>query len=114
MIQLGRTWLSHPITTAEILSIEILWHKTTVPEKYAKFHLTLQLKGQIESHFPEDPKIQSILLVIISPLANEVIDQSVPWILVFKMLTPERRAIFRHAILKATGLSATTPSAQFK
>ena len=109
-LHLGSTWLLRSITDAELLSLEAIWHNTTVPESFAKFHLALQLKGQIAVHLPEDHRAQDRLHAILSPLENEVLDQAFPWILAFKMLTPERRSVFRHAILTAAGLSATAPN----
>ena len=111
-LRLGRTWLMRSITESELTSLEALWHNTTVPESFAKFHLALQLKGQIAVHLPEYPRAQDRMFAVLSPLENEVLDQSFPWILAFKMLTPERRMVFRHALLTAAGLSATAPMLQ--
>ena len=111
-LRLGRTWLSRPITASELASLEAIWHNTTIPESFAKLHLTLQLKGQIAAHLPEDSRAQDRLLTILSPLENDVLDQAFPWILAFKMLTPERRMIFRYALLTAAGPSATAPVTQ--
>ena len=111
-LRLGRTWLSRPITASELASLEAIWHNTTIPESFAKLHLTLQLKGQIAAHLPEDSRAQDRLLTILSPLENDVLDQAFPWILAFKMLTTERRMIFRYALLTAAGPSATAPVTQ--
>ena len=111
-LRLGRTWLSRSITASELASLEAMWHNTTMPESFAKLHLTLQLKGQIAAHLPEDSRAQDRLLTILSPLENDVLDQAFPWILAFKMLTPERRMIFRYALLTAAGPSATAPVTQ--
>ena len=108
-LALGRTWLSRHIDDTERATLEALWHNTTVPDSFAKLHLALQLKGQIAVHLPEDPRAQERLYAVLSPLENEVLEQPFPWILAFTMLTPERRMVFRHAILTAAGLSATAP-----
>ena len=67
-LTLGRAWLLRSITDAELISLEALWHNTTVPESFAKFHLALQLKGKIAVHLPEDPRAQDRLLAILSSL----------------------------------------------
>ena len=103
-LQIGRSWLRRPIEAADVVSLEVLWHNTTVPDEFARSHLTLQLRAQIATHVPEDKQAQNRLYTIISPQANEVIDQRVPWILAFKMLTPQRRAVFLYAIKHAAGL----------
>ena len=109
-LSLGRAWLLRPMTAADLVSLEVLWQNTIVPESLAKTHVTLQLKGQIEFYSPRDPRAQARLLAILSPLENVVIDQVVPWILAFKMLSPQRRAVFRHALLTAAGFLATAPT----
>ena len=103
-LQVGRSCLLRPITACEIASLGALWQSVPVPESLAKFHLTLQLKRQLEAQFPDDTIKQSRLLAIISPLENDTIDHPVPWMLAYKMLTPERRAVFYQAVLLAAEL----------